>query len=301
MKKLRDKPDKATIVTDYALFDRYVTAFARQRLNLLIIVGGPGLAKSRRFHTTLGTQRVCRLSGNLTGYRLYMQLYEHRNEPVLLDDIDKLYRDPSAVNVLKSLCETSLTKQIAWHSAAAEIASGDLPETFTTRSKVAIIANDWRRLDQNVGALEDRGQLIFFAPSAIEVHRETAKWFGRHGEDPEVFYFIGENLHLIKKPSMRSYVLASEQKQAGLPWRESLLQRWLSGKAYEVARLFLDDSFQTEAERVMEYTRRTGGRSSDYYNHKNKILAQECSPDIRLAIENPQGSRPREVVGSASE
>ncbi len=282
MKKHRDRPDKATVVTDYLLFDRYVAAFAGQLLNLLIIIGGPGLAKSRRFQSALGSQQVCILNGNLTGYRLYKRLYEHQDQPVVLDDVDKLYRDASAVNVLKSLCETSERKQISWHSAAPEITSGELPETFTTRSKVAIIANDWRRLDQNVGALEDRGQLLFFAPNAIEVHRETAKWFGHKGEDPKVFDFIGENLHLIKKPSMRSYVLASEQKKANLPWRESLLQRWLSGKAYEVARLLLDDSYQTEAERVIEYTRRTGGKSSDYYNHKAKILPQHCPPEIFL-------------------
>ncbi len=45
-----------------------------------------------------------------------------------------------------------------------------IPREFTTKSRVVIIANDWRTLDRNVAALQDRGHVLLFQPSPAEVH-----------------------------------------------------------------------------------------------------------------------------------
>ena len=66
-----------------------------------------------------------------------------------------------------------------------------------------------------MAALEDRGHCLNFAPSALEVHREAAGWFW----DQKVFDFVAAHLHLFAPPSLRTYVLAWELKQAGLAWR----------------------------------------------------------------------------------
>ena len=115
-----------------------------------------------------------------------------------------------------------------------------IPRRFSTSSRVLIIANDWRTLNVNVSAVEDRGHLLVFEPTALEVHLRTATWFW----DQEVFDWIGTHLHLIERPSMRLYYAAWEQKQAGLEWRENLLARWLSGPRLLAAQLRADPTLR---------------------------------------------------------
>src|SRR5207249_3818093 len=110
-------------------------------------------------------------------------------------------------------------KTVAWHTDAKTLDRERIPRQFTTESRVLIIANEWRTLSGNVAAVEDRGHVILFRPTALEVHLRTALWFW----DQEIFDFIGERLHLIAEPLMRAYVGAHELKRAGLDWRRILL------------------------------------------------------------------------------
>lgn len=71
----------------------------------------------------------------------------------------------------------------------------ELPKSFETISRVYLVSNDWNALDRNIGALHDRGVVVHFQPSAVEIHRELAHagWL----EDAEVFEFVGRQLYLI--------------------------------------------------------------------------------------------------------
>ena len=77
-------------------------------------------------------------------------------------------------------------------SNAATLRREKIPRASETGSRVAIIANEWRTLNVNVSAIEDRGHVVRFAPSALEIHTRTAQWFW----DQEVYDFIGQYLHL---------------------------------------------------------------------------------------------------------
>ena len=85
--------------------------------------------------------------------------------------------------------------------------------------------------------------LLLFEPPPLEVHLQTVTWFW----DQEIFDFIGERLHLIESPSMRSYRIAWELKQAAQNWRQFLLNRWLPNATTRlVAELKADSSFAQE-------------------------------------------------------
>jgi hypothetical protein len=53
-KHVRDVEERSITVTTYAHLVQYVDAFARGHLNLVILTGGPGLAKSRTVRDRLG-------------------------------------------------------------------------------------------------------------------------------------------------------------------------------------------------------------------------------------------------------
>jgi len=61
-----------------------------------------------------------------------------------------------------------------------------IPRHFHTCSRVAILGNRWRSGNADVSAVQDRGHVVVFQPTALEVHREAARWFW----DQEVFDFV---------------------------------------------------------------------------------------------------------------
>jgi hypothetical protein len=253
-------------LTTYFELEKMVQGFARGHFNLLILIGGHGLGKSRIVRHALGDS-ACWLAGNLSVFGLYCQLWEHCHWPVVLDDVDGLYAQRDGVRLLKCLTQSERIKSVSWHSDAPTLRREGIPQEFDTASRVAIIANEWKTLNRNVAALQDRGHLLLFQPSPLEVHRRTATWFW----DQEIFDFVGARLHWIAEASMRHYVAAWELKRAGLDWRRLILSRCLSGRALLVAQLKADPQYRSEAERVQAFQAAGGGSRSSYFNWSRKL------------------------------
>jgi hypothetical protein len=186
-----EQPPGVLVMRTYQELDRFVSAFADGLLNLLLILGRPGVQKSRSVKAAVG-RRACWIDGSATAFGLYCQLYRHRDRPVVIDDVDGLYADRAAVRLLKCLCQTDPRKRLGWYSAAVTGCGDGIPSSFKTTSRVAILANELRPLNVNVAAVLDRGHVLVFDPAASDVHLRTADWFW----DQEIFDFIGRVLHL---------------------------------------------------------------------------------------------------------
>ncbi len=276
-------PEGAILLDSYQQLDRFVRAFADGQLNLLFLLGRPGVQKSRIVQAAVGP-RAGWIDGSATAFGLYRQLYRHRDEIVVLDDVDGLYRERAALRLLKCVCQTEPIKRVAWHSDAAALRREGIPRSFQTRSHLAIIANELRTPNVNVRAVQDRGHIILFEPSAVEVHLRAARWFW----DQAVFDFIGGNLQLAEWLSMRDYTLGWELKQAGLDWQNWLLTKWgLSGTRRLVARLKADSSFQSEQQRVQAFIAQGGGCRATYYNQARKLRPTVAVPKVRLESSPP--------------
>ena len=282
MKHQLKKPEQAFNVSTYDELHRFVTAFAEGHLNLLILIGTAGLAKSQAVKRAVG-ERALWIEGNATAFGIYTQLYKHRGELVVIDDVDDLYTDRAAVRLLKCLCQTDPEKTVAWNTAAA--GSDEIPRQFKTTSRVVIIANDWKTLDANVAAVQDRGHLVIFEPSAEEVHKQVAEWFW----DQSIYDWFGEHLHLIPNPTMRNYVRASELQASGINWVQHLLAE-VPETTRLVAELRADSTFETENDRIEAFRKRGGGSRATYFNHKKKLrrAGEGGSPSPRIALEKPR-------------
>jgi len=281
MTKRITKPEQAFTVTTYDELHRFVQAFADGHLNLLILVGSAGIAKSQSVRRAVG-EGACWIEGNATPFGIYTQLYKHRGELIVIDDVDSLYTDRSAVRLLKCLCQTDPEKSIAWHSAAA--GTDEIPRQFQTSSRVVIIANDWKTLNHNVAAVQDRGHLIIFEPTSEEVHREVSKWFWNQN----IYDWFADHLHLIPNPSMRNYVRAAELQASGINWVQHLLSE-IPSKTRLVAELRADPQFATENDRIVVFGERGGGSRATYFNHKKKLrqVGDGSAPSLRLPLRNP--------------
>jgi hypothetical protein len=279
-------PQHAVHVPTFDALAQYVHAFAAGHLNLLLLFGPPGVGKSRCVRQALGRQ-VCWLSGQATPLGIYLQAYQHRHQPLVLDDIDGLYADRSGIRLLKALCQTERTKTLGWHTTAPALDRQDIPRQFSTTSRVALVGNDWKTVNADVAALEDRGHVLVFEPTAREVHRQAAGWFW----DQEIFDFVADHLHLMGQHSLRTYLHASEWKRAGLDWRLSVLSRCLTGTPLVVARLKADQSFPSEAARVRAFVQLGTGCRATYFHHARKLRPFATTPQIALS----QTAAPAEV------
>ena len=118
-------------------------------------------------------------------------------------------------------------------------------------------------------AIVDRGQFIFFDPSSLEIHKNTALWFW----DQEIFDFIGTHLQIIdsRKLSARAYIKAYERKPKG-DWKEFISRRYFtqSGEQWILA-LESDTKYKSVEERVAEFVLRTGLGRSTYFNIKKTL------------------------------
>jgi hypothetical protein len=289
MAKSKSLPDYVVPIATYRELEQYAHAFADGHLNLFLLYGDPGLGKSQCLRRALGN-KICWIDGTASALGIYLQAHEHRNQPLVLDDVDGLYRDRHGIRLLKALCQTDPVKTVSWQTSAATRLG--IARQFSTTSRVAIIANQWKSLNADVTALEDRGHCLHFAPSALEVHRQTAVWFW----DQEVFDFVAAHLHLIDRHSLRTYILASELKKAGLNWRQGVLSRCLTGVALEVAKLRSDPSFATEEDRARAFVTRDIGCRATYFNYAKKLQSRASKSEIKLVHSSP----PEQVKPSAT-
>jgi hypothetical protein len=217
---------------------------------------------------------VCWIEGNATPYGTYEKLYRHLDDFVVIDDVDSLYADKSGIRLLKCLCQTEEEKAVAWHTDARGLQKHGIPREFTTRSRVIIIGNDWKTLNRNVAALQDRGHVLVFEPSAVEIHRGAGEWF----QDQEIYEWFGQNLHRMREPSFRHYVRARELKAAGMDWTEVLAVEAENFRARLAAEILGSTLYKSTMDRARAFVEQGGGCRATFFNYRRQLGGGPTEP-----------------------
>ena len=163
--------------------------------------------------------------------------------------------------------ESPTSRRLTWPRTRDSLERQGIPREFTTKSRVVIIANDWKTLNRNVAALQDRGHVLMFEPSAEEVHRKAGTWF----DDPEIYQWFAANLHRVREPSMRHYVRAKELKAAGMDWTGVLAAEIENKRARLAAELLASPSHGSTAAQVKAFVERGGGCRATFFNYRRKL------------------------------
>lgn len=262
----RNRSQNTIILTTYEELEGFVRAFAEGHLNLVILVGARGLAKSRIVQKTLAGD-TCWIEGNASPFRIYVELYKHRDQLIVIDDVDSLHADKNGIRLLKNLCQTEPAKRVSWQTAAKGLEKEGIPREFATKSRVVIISNDWKSTNRNTAAVEDRGQVLMFQPTALEVHRKAGEWF----EDSEIYQWIGERLAQIAAPSMRLYYRTRELKNAGLDWKRVVPESMGNQRSRLALELLSDETYPTQETRAESFTVQGGGCRATYFNYAKRL------------------------------
>jgi hypothetical protein len=138
-------PREIISLTTYVQLDVYLAKFSSRELGLVLLLGRHGTGKSENVKRALSVppaaetddQRVggevLYVEGHMQPFGLYRQLWDSRNQPVVLDDLDRLYADPDCVRLLKPLCNTAKHKRLHWLTNLT-MNNGGVPSSFTTSS-----------------------------------------------------------------------------------------------------------------------------------------------------------------------
>jgi hypothetical protein len=100
MAKSKDFPRNAVIVKRYTELNSFAQAFAAGHLRFLMVVGPPGTGKSGTMRRVVDG-RVAWIDGNATPFGVYCAAFAHQDKPIVLDDVDALYRDTNGIRLLK--------------------------------------------------------------------------------------------------------------------------------------------------------------------------------------------------------
>lgn len=263
------RPANAEKIGSYEELRRFAKRFGEGGYNCLIFVGPPGRLKSTVIEEeTKGEAHL--ISGNASPFEVFCEAQENANKLLVIDDADSLYRDSSGQRLLKQLTNPKSEKLVSWTTNAP--ASRDLAKSFVTTSKVCIIDNAWNGKNEHILALEDRARLFLFEPSPSEVHDEMScqDWFN----DDEVYQFIGDNLSFYPELSVRSYVKASEAKEAGEDWRRYLLKGCVDPLDLELLLIEYDADWggRPVDEKCKEWCQRTTKSRATYFNRKRSLM-----------------------------
>ncbi len=248
------------LVTTYQELADLVTIFNQGKLDIMIVEGTAGVGKSSIVKKNLPKDGHLWLEGRVSAFMMFQSLYDKRDLPVYIDDVDGLLGNKDSVNLLKCVCQTEQIKTVMWNTkSATEV------KQFETSSKVLVITNDWKSLNKHVDAVEDRGLLVRFKPDAQEVHNHIKGFF-----DIEVYNFIGEHLPLIREPSMRMYRTASQLKS--MDWKGMLLESFKLKKESWITILKLKEAVHlSENQKAKEFAIQTGLDERTYWRIKSDL------------------------------
>lgn len=120
-----------------------------RKIKAVVISGAPGIGKTYNIDKRLREAQEKRginysqLTGSATAIGLYLTLYEHRNtgDILVLDDLDSIFQDQEALNLLKGALDTGQTRTISWMSASKYLRENDIPNAFEFHGTVVFISN----------------------------------------------------------------------------------------------------------------------------------------------------------------
>ena len=135
------------------------------------------------------------------------------------------------------------------------------------RLQVQSVCVFWQTLNKNVAALQDRGHVLLFQPTAAEVHARAGAWF----DDAEIYGWFAENLHRVREPSLRHYVRAKELKAAGMDWTAVLAAEDQNPRARLAAEILANPAYESTAARVAAFVQQGGGCRATFFNYRRRL------------------------------
>ena len=223
----------------------------------LVVRGKPGLGKSYFYEDLLETDTYHLFKGRTTPIEIFKAVYDEPEKRIVFDDVGSLMKDPTCVELMKSLCDTRKQRKVQWNTATDRLEGRE--HEFYTSAPVLVMCNDCMVSNPDIQAVIDRADAIEFDPPKAEIIRKLRTY----AEDEEIVCLLEEMPVL---PSLRTYEKALAWKKSPyLDLKEELLAE--CGVPQEVQ--ILTEIIHNEPDKkrwCQLYMERTNRQQRDYYN-----------------------------------
>lgn len=137
------------IARRFKVMDLIINGVIDRKIKAAVFSGAPGIGKTFNVDARLREAEIKRginfsqLTGSATAIGLYLTLYDHRNpgDILVLDDLDSIFQDQEALNLLKGALDTGRTRTLSWMSASKYLRENDIPNSFEFEGTVVFISN----------------------------------------------------------------------------------------------------------------------------------------------------------------
>ena len=207
--------------------ERLVTMVAMGTANAAVLVSSAGLGKTHLVRKVLAEHNLqeCVTSTNednetittsgdyvfFKGYStakaMYRALYDNNGRIIVFDDIDSVFKDKNAVNILKGALDTYDKRVISWNAELRD-PNDDLPRRFEFTGRIIFISN--QRMADLDEAVRSRAMVIDLSATT----EEKLQWMETVLPNfmpeidieikEEVLEFFKENAHLARAINMRT-------------------------------------------------------------------------------------------------
>jgi len=256
-------------VTTYSELYDYFKAYDSGDFSFLLIEARGGVGKSYHAQHVLTDSHTTYFQGHVTPYSLFLTTSNNNTDNLLFDDVDTLLDNPTNIQLLKQICDTTDTKMVKWQTTRG---GKEDNKSFTSKNNALILTNRIQDGNKHLQALKTRAVHLRFEPTNQQVLTELGKFF----DDKDILDYI-QNQDLPKATlNFRVAVKAKQIKQAGLDWKryvDETLNKYapephlVAQELYERAE---NDEDFTKGDAVEAYKTRTGRSRKSFYNDVNK-------------------------------
>jgi glycerol-3-phosphate responsive antiterminator len=120
------------------------------KIRSLIVSGAAGVGKSYTLEQKLNEAlaadtiaQVTHIKGTISPIGLYMTLFENnkKGDIIVLDDIDSIFQDEEAMNLLKGALDSNGRRVISWIKDSRFLEERSIPNTFEYKGQIVFLTN----------------------------------------------------------------------------------------------------------------------------------------------------------------
>lgn len=149
-KRVADKEIEKEISDRFEVLELLTNGVIAREIKAMIVSGAAGIGKTYTIDKMLldaersgKISKFSMMTGSCTAIGLYLQLWAHQNEGnvLVLDDIDSIFDDQEALNLLKGALDTGRQRTISWLGASKFLREEGADQSFEFNGTVIFITN----------------------------------------------------------------------------------------------------------------------------------------------------------------
>lgn len=148
--QMQPKIDAEVIRQRFEVMGMLADGVADKNIRSLIIAGAPGVGKTFELEKKLKQAErsgkiisMTSLKGSISAIGLYQTLWNNKDagQVILLDDIDTVFDNEEALNLLKAALDTGKRRSVSWQKASRFLKENDIPNSFDYCGQIVFISN----------------------------------------------------------------------------------------------------------------------------------------------------------------